>query len=827
MRKLHFFYLFILSAVSFAQNPIYVDNFDDNIISIAQSSAFDFEIVDNNLEISGNGSGGMWAAMTYTMHDAGVSKTIDLSVSPKLYIKAKANQGLEFRIDLQDETGYVTNLQATSVNIGTSFAVYEFDFTGKFLDGAFGGPCTNGPCVVNSSKITNLSIFARPGVGAYTGKITIDWLSIGAPFEEGAQPSNYEIRYNQVGYFVDRTKILSVNSAQPFANLNYTIKNNSDVVVANGTTGASILWADAQEHVAHIDFTSVNLAGEYVVEIDDVKETITIGEEVYEDLAKAAFKYYYFNRASISVTAEFGDKWTRTTGIPDTNVRVHSSAATSARPVNTRISSSGGWYDAGDYNKYVVNSGISTYTLLAAYEHFPEYYGSKDFNIPESSNNLPDILDEAFYNLDWMLTMQDPNDGGVYHKLTGLGFSGIVMPNQYNLERYVVKKSTAAALNFAAVAATAARIMTDFETQKPGYKAKLITAAKSAYAWALANPNVFFTNPSDVVTGEYGDTNLSDEFLWAATELFITTKENIYKNAVNVFSMNNQVPNWQSVSALALYSINHHASKIASDINTTEARKRLLLMADILENNVNNSAMKTTMAQNDYVWGSNGVAGNQVLYLIRAYELTQDDKYLNAAYIAMDYLLGRNGTGFSFVTGFGTKTPMNPHHRISEADNIADPVPGMLAGGPQPGQQDDCAYPSSVRAKSYSETWCSYASNEVTINWNSPLMYAVNALQNYQNKGAALSVANESEKDIVDLIQLYPNPTKDKLFVNSGSRKIKNVSIYSIQGKLVFSANNNAQEQLKSIDVSNLNTGIYFVKLATDNGFITRRILKK
>ena len=97
---------------------------------------------------------------------------------------------------------------------------------------------------------------------------------------------------------------------------------------------------------------------------------------------------------------------------------VHASAASKERPEGTVIASAKGWYDAGDYNKYIVDSGISTYTLLAAFEHYRDYFARKRTGIPESGNRLPDILDEALWNPEWMLTMQDPHDGGVYNKLT-------------------------------------------------------------------------------------------------------------------------------------------------------------------------------------------------------------------------------------------------------------------------------------------------------------------------------------------------------------------------------------------------------------------------
>jgi len=123
------------------------------------------------------------------------------------------------------------------------------------------------------------------------------------------------------------------------------------------------------------------------------------------------------------------------------------------------------------------------------------------------------------------------------------------------------------------------------------------------------------------------------------------------------------------------------------------------------------------------------VAANQGILLVQAYRLTKEKKYLNAALSNLDYLLGRNATGFSYVTGFGKKTPMHIHHRPSEADGIEEPVPGLLAGGPNPGMQDKCKYASSIPDEAYTDDVCSYASNEVAINWNAPLVYLCGAVE--------------------------------------------------------------------------------------------------
>src|SRR6202012_2449680 len=158
---------------------------------------------------------------------------------------------------------------------------------------------------------------------------------------------------------------------------------------------------------------------------------------VNKDVADASIKAYYFMRASIPLPEKYAGKWARAEGHPDTSVLVHPSAATDQLPAGTIISSPRGWYDAGDYNKYIVNSGISTGTLLSLYEDFPAYMKGVKLNIPESGNGLPDEWNEILWNLRWMLTMQDPNDGGVYHKLTTSAFDKFEMPNKDTARRYV------------------------------------------------------------------------------------------------------------------------------------------------------------------------------------------------------------------------------------------------------------------------------------------------------------------------------------------------------------------------------------------------------
>jgi endoglucanase len=385
-------------------------------------------------------------------------------------------------------------------------------------------------------------------------------------------------------------------------------------------------------------------------------------------------------------------------------------------------------------------------TMLSAYEDLPTYYKSLRLNIPESGDVLPDLLNEVLYNLRWMLTMQDPYDGGVYHKCTNAVFDGMVMPGVTKDKRYVVQKGTAAALDFAAVMAQAARVYRGFDRYVPGLSDSCLKAAVLAWKWAEQHPNVRYSqreiNPvhePDVLTGEYGDRNFKDEALWAAAELFVTTGNRRYYDAVYEHRMEPVgLPGWSNVGMLGYYSLlRHHKTLPSYTKELTKAMKdSVVRIAKGYLTKTTQNAFGTVMGQSarDFIWGSNSVAANQGVLLINAYYLTDDKRYINYALSNMDYLLGRNATGYSFVTGFGTKSTMNPHHRPSVADGIVAPVPGLLAGGPNPAMQDKCVYEHKEPETAYSDTDCSYASNEIAINWNAPLVYLSGALEALQQK---------------------------------------------------------------------------------------------
>lgn len=560
-----------------------------------------------------------------------------------------------------------------------------------------------------------------------------------------AQTEN--IRLNQVGFYPKAPKVaVWVGEAQTDFVL---LAQNKKDVVFKGKLSQQRTNPISQKTTQIADFSAFQKPGKYYISIADkgISYPFEINNNIHREAAKASLKGFYYQRVSTDLPEKYAGKWHRNAGHTDDKVLVHPSAASKERPENTIISSTKGWYDAGDYNKYIVNSGITMGTLFSLYEDYPEYFKSFEINIPESNNKIPDLLDELLWNLRWMLTMQDPNDGGVYHKLTNPSFDGMVMPDKATKPRYVVQKSITAALDFVAVMAQANRIFKPFEKQLPGLADSCLIAATKAWDWAKANPKILYQQNEnnkqfdpDVVTGEYGDRNSSDEWIWAATELWISTKDNIYSIQINLFPDKNlQLPTWSQVRMLGYYSLIRSENSLTSRGKQAlpALKKMIISFADSLLARVEQHAYNTVMGKTarDYMWGSSSHAANQGIALLQAYRISSDKKYLVGAISNLDYLLGRNAVGYSFLTGFGSKQVMHPHHRPSEADGIIEPVPGLLSGGPNPGQQDKCTtYTTKIADESFTDDVCSYASNEIAINWNAPMVYLAAAIEALQKK---------------------------------------------------------------------------------------------
>lgn len=576
----------------------------------------------------------------------------------------------------------------------------------------------------------------RASVATYVGLLVFFTIACNTTKIPSNLPVSEAIRLNQIGFYPDGPKVAIVpdGAEKVFWVMSPDLKRR----FFSGQLSAARRSAFSEKSTRAADFSGLKQTGRFVVVVPGLGRSypFEVKERVHLDLATASLKGFYHQRVSTPLPEKYAGIWHRAAGHPDLEVYVHPSAADAHRPALSRLASPGGWYDAGDYNKYIVNSGITMGTLLALYEDYPDRFKNLRTGIPESDNAVPDLLDEVLWNLRWMLTMQDPNDGGVYHKCTTAEFEGFVTPADAHERRYVVQKSTAAALDFAAVMAQAARVYAGFARELPGLADSCLNAAQRAWTWAEQHPALLYEQEKlntqfdpDINTGAYGDSKLRDERLWAATELYVTTRSDAWLNNIEWFPETPMtIQNWSDVGTMAYFTLLRHAGRLTplGESRLPELRQRFEAFAGAQTSKTAQQAYLAPI-ENDkrhFVWGSMAVCANQGMVLLYAFRLTNDPKYLHQAMANLDYLLGRNATGYAFVTGFGSKSPLYPHHRPSETDGVAAPVPGLLAGGPNPGQQDKCpGYPSAAPDESYVDNVCSYASNEIAINWNAPLVY--------------------------------------------------------------------------------------------------------
>lgn len=533
-----------------------------------------------------------------------------------------------------------------------------------------------------------------------------------------------QIRINQIGFYPDSPKEFTVadDEAKTFKIIDVSTKAK----VFEGNLENKGTWEASGESLLLGDFSEFKRSGKYFVSLDNgtVSYPFEIKDGLYQSALKAAIKSYYFQRASMPIEKEFGGIYHRKAGHMDDTCIYHESTGKK----EGTLSSPGGWYDAGDYGKYIVNASLSTGQMLHFLEQFPDGISDGFLEIPESGNGISDLWDELKYELDWILSMQD-DDGGVYFKLTALGFGGFIMPEDYDLDRYIIGKSTASTLDFAAVLAQASRLYKRIDAD---WSKKALAASEKAFTWATENDSIVYSNPEDVSTGEYGDSNFSDDFFWASSELYLATEDPAY-----LATMLNYQPEYEHVLAdswknfvrnVAFHSLLQDKSLLNQE--TKEGLKaNHLRLADRLLSLID--AHPYHIALNSFEWGSNSDILNQAYILCVAHQLTDDKKYLKGAEMITDYIFGKNATGYSFMTGFGSKQILFPHHRPSGADGIDAPVPGFILGGPNDDRQDahEVDYKSEFPAKAHEDVEPSFASNEVCINWNAPAVFVLAYLE--------------------------------------------------------------------------------------------------
>jgi endoglucanase len=536
-----------------------------------------------------------------------------------------------------------------------------------------------------------------------------------------------DIKVDQVGYLPAAPKVAMVVS-KTAADTFLVRRFGEGKIVFRGRLSTPAADANSGDNVQAADFGPLREKGRFYIDVPGVGVSwpFLVAPDAYSRVFYLAVRSFYGQRCGTPV--DLGPEFP---GYKHEACHTQNAYHATSGKSGVKASGNKGWHDAGDYGRYVVNSGLSTATLLWTYEMFADRVKNVRLNIPESGNGSPDILNEIRWNLDWMLSMQDAG-GGVFHKQTSERFCDFVMPEKDTLVSYVIGtgtepyKSSCATADFAAVMAIAARA---YRLSDGAYAGKALESARKAFAWVENNPGVLFSNPNGIGTGAYGDRDCADEILWAAAELWRTTRDSAYQQYfVDHYSAQLQrisassPPAWSSVAPVALwtYVLGGGTGEAAEAI-----RRASVAAADEIVKRTEGDGYRVSLGRNDYVWGSNSVAANYGLQLVVANVLQPNPRYREAAADNLHYLLGRNTFSLSWVTQVGANPFRHPHHRPSGADQNPEPWPGLLAGGPNGRRQDPAmnTLPDLPPAKMYLDDEASYASNEVAINWNAPLVF--------------------------------------------------------------------------------------------------------
>lgn len=560
-------------------------------------------------------------------------------------------------------------------------------------------------------------------------------LLIGLAFTMFTQ-AQQNIFINQIGYLssapktvlldykADSFEIYNVNTGQHVFTNPFLLKKESD------TNSGMTTYAG--------DFSDLKSSGKYLIKVySSLNSGINsypfyISDTVFSNMINLANKSLYLQRCGLEMEEKHVGKFAREKCHLQ-HAEYHPTCELKGKKEVT-----GGWHDAGDYGKYIAPGSVTIGLLLTAYQMHPEKFSNDTWNIPESKNGTPDLLDEIKYELNWMFKMQR-EDGAVHEKVHTKDYVQFVMPSEGKAQQYIYEVSSTATADFAAIMALSSRIYKTFDKE---LSEKCLNASLKAYKHLEKNPDIFpeggFKNPADTKAGGYSDAFDKDERLWAAAELYLATGDKKYLN--NFSKLNEHFKSeftqvgWQNPSTLAYYSL------LLSDANNKLASIQVELKAQLelyckkqLET-ANSDGFGIAMKASDYVWGSNGTVLNKAINLQIAHHITKNQDYLDLSINHLNYILGLNPNKICYVTGVGSKRILHLHHAPTVADLNFEPIPGILSGGPNK-YRDDAALmnvftENTPPARIFLDNEESYASNENTIYTNASLIFVATYLNN-------------------------------------------------------------------------------------------------
>jgi hypothetical protein len=455
--------------------------------------------------------------------------------------------------------------------------------------------------------------------------------------------------------------------------------------------------------VFEVDFTGVDRPGRYRLRVPGVgvSDAFAVSGNLYDAPYRAVMRLFYHSRNSIPVVAPWAEPgYERPNGgVPEGidaafHPAVSKSPLSRGSPTDTgpaaRHRVQRGWFDAGDYGQYVPNAAPIWYLAGAALDLAPGRFEDGDFNIPESGNGIPDLIDELEWGMDWLLAMQDPGDGGVWFRVASRTWDD-GPPDQIRSPRLLAEKTTHATAAFAAACALHARLVRRY---RPERAERVLTAAEAAWDFLQTHPQwpaegERYQNPPDVRAGDYADTSAKDNILWAAAELYRATGEPGYRDAFEKSLPRLTIDPTAGVSFKDFALAGLWAYLLAEDGNkdprwVAESRTKLLAAADwrIRKAQEHPFRAPTHQAISLVGWGSFAVSTRATLPLLQAYRLTGKDAYLEWAWQSPHSQLGANPQSICYLTGFGARSPRFPLSKLTHRDLPGKPLAGIPVLGP-------------------------------------------------------------------------------------------------------------------------------------------------
>lgn len=526
--------------------------------------------------------------------------------------------------------------------------------------------------------------------------------------------SDNTIKVNQLGYFETDQKrcVFPYNEGDLF-----DVRNvDTNEIVYTGAIVKEIVNPLTNETNYYGDFTNVITPGRYYIEsqIGGKSYAFVISDEIYDNVFKSLLKGISIQRCGIDLPIElYGDF-------------AHSACHTSHANVygtEEYVDIIGGWHDAGDFGRYVKTGTKTLNDLLLAYMLNPTAFGD-DNSIIESGNGIADVLDEARYELEWLLKMQT-SSGEVYSKEVTSNLPGQISPDLDDQKLYILPSETTVVGDYSATLALAYMVYKDIDLE---FANKCLEQSQLSWEYLKNNGMIELVNPSEINAGEYRDDSDIDERFFASMALWAATKDiKYYDYAIEQFNLENIKGNdYTNVGVYGKFIF-----LIQPEAETMNEYKlildSLISEADSILNAGLSDGYNTTVY--NYEWGSNGVIANNGNLLMMAYRLTGVQSYRQMAIEQLNYLFGKNSLNMSFVSGYGYNSPKNVHHRLSEFKNIT--INGVLVGGPNSSREDDVT--SSIGsdvppAKVYADNYDSYSTNEMSIYWNAALIHLIAVL---------------------------------------------------------------------------------------------------